>query len=123
MGNLSLFFQRPKRGRFPWLCRVGAFGQWALGSNHPNQRGGGEVVRLVKPTLAAAKHALDLLLGANTPEIPADRGATDPWLGVEDLHQEILRSMQQSPEFAEQLLDEVEDILKDSPEGSSPFEN
>jgi hypothetical protein len=31
--------------------------------------------------------------------------------------------MQQSPEFAEQLLDEVEDILKDSPEGSSPFEN
>jgi hypothetical protein len=45
------------------------------------------------PTLQEAKHALDRLLAAKTPDIAADRDAADPWLGAEALHKQILQQM------------------------------
>jgi hypothetical protein len=51
------------------------------------------VFGFTRKTLGEAKHTLDALLGASTPEIPADRDAADPWLGDEALHQQILSQM------------------------------
>jgi len=81
----------------------------------------GESLKLARATLAEAKHALDLSLGADTPEIPADSDSADPWIGDEEEHQEILRRMQYSAEFARALRAEVDATLKDLPEALSPF--
>jgi hypothetical protein len=75
----------------------------------------------IYPTLAEAKHALDLLLGADNPEIPADRDSADPWLGDEELHRQILSGMMNAPEFARELRAEVEADLKKAPR-KSPFD-
>jgi hypothetical protein len=48
---------------------------------------------LIKPTLEQAKATLDCLLGINTPDIPADRDAADPWFGEEELHRSILSAI------------------------------
>jgi hypothetical protein len=61
-----------------------------------------------RKTLAEAKHALDALLGATTPDIPIDRDAADPWLGDETLHQQILEQMLKDPEFAQRLKAKVD---------------
>jgi hypothetical protein len=68
-----------------------------------------------RPTLQDAKHVLDYLLAANTPAIPADRDAADPWFGEEDLHKQILAQMLVGPEFAQRLKGEVDDTPKDLP--------
>jgi hypothetical protein len=74
-------------------------------------------LELIEPTLGKAKAALDQLLGAGNPELPADRDAADPWFGDDAEHQKILWWMRHSEEYAQQLWTEVNADLRDS---SSP---
>jgi hypothetical protein len=94
-------------------------GQWAVVFTIDGEK---ERFEFRRPTLAEAKHALDTLLGANTPDIPADRDAADPWFGDEALHKQTLGQMLDDPEFALQIKAEADATLKDLPKGSSPFE-
>ena len=75
-----------------------------------------------RPTLQDAKCSLDRLLAANTPDIPADRDAADPWFGEKDLHKQILEQMLGDPEFVQRVKGKIDATLKGLPRGSSPFE-
>jgi hypothetical protein len=94
-------------------------GQWVVVFTIDEEE---ERFEFTQPTLAEAKHALDTLLGANTPDIPADRDAADPWFGEEALHKQILGQMLGDPECVQKLTGDVDAILKHLPKGSSPFE-
>jgi hypothetical protein len=94
-------------------------GQWAVIFTIDEEK---ERFEFTRPTLAEAKHALDALLAANTPDISLDRDAADPWFGDEALHKQNLRQMLDDPEFALQVKADADATLKDLPKGSSPFE-
>jgi hypothetical protein len=80
---------------------------------------GGNRLELIRSTLEEAKATLDQLLGASTPELPADREAADPWAGHLAEQREILRWMQHSEEYRREVRSDVDTILRKHRDSSS----
>jgi hypothetical protein len=66
-----------------------------------------------RPTLSEAKRTLDLMLGANTPEIPADRDSADPLRKREN--QWLIQYLLDHPDKAEWIEAKIRELLKKQP--------
>jgi hypothetical protein len=70
---------------------------------------------------AEAKRQLDLRLAADTPALPLDRDAADPWFGDHELLYQILAGMVLLPDGVKAVREVAEEVLSKRPPGKPPF--